>query len=161
MGLKTRKVALDPKHREAIEKHAVWAANQEPIVGVLIRYEKNCHLYAALPTTRPEPTKFNYHKIDRIVLVPPIVNETVTIPAEYAAITAGTDRSRHVVLYMEVGKAPDGDRTLGCYVEIGDGCELVLPGGYIAKLVRDSHNDWRVVDPLDPEPSTSDGPAGE
>lgn len=151
MGLRTRKVAMDPKRREAIEKHVVWAAHQEPLVGVLIKYEKNCHLYAPLPETAPEPTKFNYNKVSRIVLVPPICDEKVEIPAKHAAIVAGSDKSGHVVLYMTVEESTAG-RTLGCYVEIDAGCELALPGGKSAKLVCDSHHDWSIVENDGDEP---------
>lgn len=142
MGKKT----IDPARQEMIEQHVAWAAQQAPVVGVLVAYTKGCSVYAPLPKEEPDPKKFTYHKIDRIVLLPPRTEDgAVALPENYGLVVAGSDKSKHIVLYQTFEERKEG--TLGCYVEVVDGCTVVLPGGREAHLRCDDHHKWKVEEP--------------
>ena len=148
MGKRTQ--AAKGAQSAAIRKHVEWATGQEPIVGALVAHTKGCHVYGLAPTEEADPGKFNYHPVARFVLVPPVSDGDVVIPAGHMEVNASPDRSRRVILHM----TPPGEHSW--YVQVGEGLEIVHPGGSIATLRRNELGIWMVVDPPEnpvPEPS--------
>ena len=145
MGKRTQ--AGNALRREEIERHVLWASQKEAALGVLISYSRGCHAYAAWPDTPVDPEHFNYAKISRLILVPPLCDEEVVLPAGSCRVIVGKDKgSDKIVCLMQ--NIPDKDGKVDAfYVDVDVGLEIVLPGNKISKLVRDGQGEWDVEEP--------------
>jgi len=147
MGKRTE--AANAMRREEFERHALWAKQKEPAVGVLIGYTAGCHAYAPWPATPVIPDVPNYATVLRIVLVPPQTEVEIVIPAGYCQIVAGKDKKTERVVLVLRGQPGKDGKADAFYADVNPGLEIVTPIGKVAKLVRDAQGEWDVDEPDD------------
>lgn len=146
MGKATREAKRE--RNEELEAHATWLALQERLIKFLVAYTEGGLLYAPLPEGEWK-AGFVYHKVEKVVSVPIICDKEVIIPAGWRRMVVLPDRAKHGRPCACVPSDPDEKHSVNIYIlDLGEGLEIVQPGGGIAKLVRDGGR-WFVNEPED------------
>lgn len=134
MGRATRRAndRANPNRMAEVEQHVAWLILQGPLVEALKHYVGGCRVYS------PDPGEWRpgrvYHKIEKGVLVPDVVEEEITIPAGYRKIYLVKDHGRPMATTL--GDPDERGIANNYMLELVEGFELVLPGGKQAKLVK-------------------------
>ena len=142
MGKATREA--NEKRREEIAQHVAWSTLQDPIVRVLVACAKGGYAYAPMPAGEWKPS-FMYYPTTRVVIVPIICNEQVVIPAGYRQMHAVDHRGKYVVEVL--GDVDDKGIAKRYMLELAVGLEAVLPGGKVAKLVKQQIGGYTFEEP--------------
>lgn len=116
--------------KERIRQHVAWLTMQGPLVRALTAYTEFCSVFVPTPE---EKWKQDLHpRPRRGVLVPPITDEEIRIPAGHRVMFHSDDHKYDVVCVRcdpdEKGRRPV------FMMELFDGFELALPGGRTATL---------------------------
>lgn len=141
MGKATMKSKQE--RNEELRAHESWLSLQKPVLKFLAMYTDGCSLYVPLPEGEWTPG-FVYHKVARSILVPFICAKDVTIPAGWRRIVILSDKGRPVA--CTIGDPDDKGTSNKYMLDLGEGLEIVLPGGTVAKLQR-SGPTWSVKEP--------------
>lgn len=128
MGRTTREA--NQERLTEISKHIIWGNAQAPLVRALASYSGRAHLYAPV-LAEADQDGFVYHKVDRMVLVPDVCEDPVTIPAGYARLATVTDHGRDYLAMVRPAHPVNP-----FYVEIAEGLEMHKPGGEVVVLTK-------------------------
>lgn len=152
MGKATREA--NKGRMEAIEQHVAWATLQDPIVRALATYSSGCRVYGPTPEGEWKPG-FVYYPMTKAVLVPDVCDKQVVIPAGHRRVIAGPDHGK--VIAVVLGDPNDEGIANRYMLELAEGLELTLPGGKIAKLVKQSTGGYALEEPDEGEPAAALG----